>query len=204
MYAKPALEPKNGAPCSGGPNFWREGGREGGFKGNIAKPATVAICCANHCADYGGQSFTYTNQPVDRNPSPERTTDAAGHAAAAASQDATLNWIVHPGTFAIASRECRPPLFGHVHTWPCTNDATTRRQTLASRAPSSRPRSPRATTTSAAPTAGAPASSSLPRERGQRKAARATRSTPTTTAPGTRWHPMGGRTRRAATPTSPT
>ena len=66
------------------------------LQGNIAKPATVAICCANHCADYGGQSFTYTNQPVDRNPSPERTTDAAGHAAAAASQDATLNWIVHP------------------------------------------------------------------------------------------------------------
>ena len=44
VYFRVALEPGSGAPCSD-PSNPTANGREGGFAGNIAKPAVIAICC---------------------------------------------------------------------------------------------------------------------------------------------------------------
>ena len=43
-YFRVSLEPGAGAPCSDPANPTRNG-REGGFNGNIARDATIAICC---------------------------------------------------------------------------------------------------------------------------------------------------------------
>ena len=56
-YFRVSLEPGAGAPCSD-PQNPNANGREGGFDGNIAADATIAICCANHC----GQ----VNTPIDQ------------------------------------------------------------------------------------------------------------------------------------------
>ena len=45
-YYRVSLEPQAGAPCSD-PQNPNQNGREGGFNGNIAVAATVAICCAS-------------------------------------------------------------------------------------------------------------------------------------------------------------
>jgi hypothetical protein len=72
-YFSVPLETGNGAPCP----------HEGGFNGNIAAAATIAICCANHC--------NAVNTPVD--------------------PTNTLAWTVHPGTFAISNHGGEPCTF---------------------------------------------------------------------------------------------
>ncbi len=88
-YFRVSLEPQAGAPCSDPANP-NQNGREGGFNGNIAKPATVAICCANHCGS--------VNTPIDQ----DVTT---------ANPQSTLTWVVHPGTFAITGHGGEPCTF---------------------------------------------------------------------------------------------
>jgi hypothetical protein len=65
-------------------------GREGGFNGNIAGPATIAICCANHCGR--------ANTPIDQ--------DVLG-----SNPQSTMTWTVHPGTFAITNHGGEPCTF---------------------------------------------------------------------------------------------
>ena len=88
-YFRVSLEPQAGAPCSD-PQNPTQNGREGGFNGNIAKPATIAICCANHCGS--------TNTPIDLD-------------VLTANPQSTLTWIVHPGTFAITGHGGAPCTF---------------------------------------------------------------------------------------------
>ena len=89
VYFRVSLEPGSGAPCSDPANPTANG-REGGFDGNIAVPATIAICCANHCGR--------ANTPIDK----DVLTD---------SPSSTMTWWVHPGTFAISNHGGEPCTF---------------------------------------------------------------------------------------------
>ena len=82
VYFRVSLEPGSGAPCSD-PSNPTANGREGGFAGNIAKPAVIAICCANHC----GRENTPIDQDVLTN-----------------SPSSTMDWTIHPGKIVILSR----------------------------------------------------------------------------------------------------
>ena len=88
-YFRVSLEPGAGAPCSD-PAHPNQNGREGGFRGNIAVPATIAICCANHCGS--------SNTPIDQDVLSENP-------------QTTMSWFVHPGTFAISGHGGAPCTF---------------------------------------------------------------------------------------------
>ena len=85
-YFRVSLEPQAGAPCSDPANP-NQNGREGGFNGNIAVVATVALCCANHCGS--------ANTPIDQG-------------VTTSSPSSTLTWTVHPGSYSITGHGGEP------------------------------------------------------------------------------------------------